>query len=229
MRTSDKVEQVCASMFAVQRDLELPKTNASGQARGAKDYRYLDLPGMIDHLKPLLSKYQLFVTQEDLEAEGGVAVRTTVWHFSGQYLEFGPAFVAVVGDEQKQGAAKTYCRRYALAAAFNLAADKDTDAAQRGSWGQEAAPSRPASRETSTGASTAPPVDEGAPASDTREKGATRTGAPTYLSKDDQRLLIIEYGSNRKAIDAYAARFGERVQRVADITYEMRDGMMTPA
>jgi hypothetical protein len=161
MRTSQKIEQVCASMFAVHRDLELPKTNAKGQARGAKDYRYLDLPALIEHLKPLLTKYQLFVTQEDREAVGGVRVFTTVWHISGQFLEFGPAFIAVTGDEQRQGAAKTYCRRYALAAAFDLAADKDTDAAdKRGPSVREAVPTRQADHDQEAAAG--PSMGEGA-------------------------------------------------------------------
>jgi len=75
------------------------------------------------------------------------------------------------------------------------------------------------------------PSADGAPAGDVTiayGEGATTStpaGAPHYLSKDDQRLLVIQYGSNTAAKEAYYVRFGERITRLADITYEMRDEM----
>lgn len=58
------------------------------------------------------------------------------------------------------------------------------------------------------------------------EGAAAPVGTSHYLSKDDQGLLRIEYGSPKKALDAYRAKFGERIRSLADVTYEMRDQMM---
>lgn len=256
MRTSEKTDQVARSLYAVHRDLANPRKDARGQVRGKVDYRYLSLPALIDYLRPLLKEATLFVTQEI--GEPGT-VTTTVWHSSGQFVEFGPTVVPAGGDAQQAGSADTYARRYALAAVFNLAADEDDDAAS-------ARPSEPTRRhpsgaaaETSgrgtpaTSSGGAPQPDAGAdkdgPATDTEQapesdsptfatgEGATpnetRSGAAPvdaflsnrYLTPEDQALLKVEYGSPTKALKVYRARFGERIQRLGDITYEMRDEM----
>lgn len=259
MRTSEKTEQVAASLFAVHRDLANPRKDAKGQVRGRADYRYLSLPALIDYLRPKLKDAQLFVTQELVGGQGTVECTTTVWHLSGQHIEFGPIRLPAPNDPQQVGSAATYARRYALAAVFNLAADEDDDAAS-------ARPSEPTRRhpsgaaaETSgrgtpaTSSGGAPQPDAGAdkdgPATDTEQapesdsptfatgEGATpnetRSGAAPvdaflsnrYLTPEDQALLKVEYGSPTKALKVYRARFGERIQRLGDITYEMRDEM----
>jgi ERF superfamily protein len=49
--------------------------------------------------------------------------------------------------------------------------------------------------------------------------------APQYLSSAEQRELIQDYGSNKKVVEAFQARFGERIKRIADITCEMVEAM----
>ena len=49
--------------------------------------------------------------------------------------------------------------------------------------------------------------------------------APQYLSTAEQRELIQDYGSNKKVVEAFQARFGERIKRIADITCEMVEAM----
>ena len=69
-------------------------------------------------------------------------------------------------------------------------------------------------------------ADRETPATDVLGEGATRAGAShNYLSSIDQGLLETEYGSRLNALKAYKARFGERITRLGDITYEMRDEM----
>jgi hypothetical protein len=121
---------VSASLFSVHRDLANPRKDAKGQVRGRADYRYLSLPALIDHLKPHLKDGQLFVLQEDVGDDGHVALVTTIMHFSGQFIELGPLIMPAPADPQQRGSALSYARRYALAAAFNLAADEDDDAAK---------------------------------------------------------------------------------------------------
>jgi hypothetical protein len=258
MKASEKVDMVSASLFAVHRDLENPRKDAKGQAKGNPNYRYLSLPALIDHLRPKLKDAQLFVTQEVAGGGGYVEVLTIVHHFSGQWLEFGPAFMPAPGDAQAVGSAITYCRRYALAAVFNLAADADDDAnrgtrapssARAAALGESTAEPNTAPALTSSSGNgegaqaaaaaspsqsvTGParPVTDGAPAGDVtiaHGEGATSStpaGAPHYLSKDDQGLLAVQFDGRVKALNAYKARFGERITRLADITYDMRDEM----
>ena len=60
-------------------------------------------------------------------------------------------------------------------------------------------------------------------------QGAATSGeTPTstnYLSKDDQSLLGVQYGSKALAVKAYRARFGDRIRSISDVTYEMRDAL----
>lgn len=49
--------------------------------------------------------------------------------------------------------------------------------------------------------------------------------APVYLNADEKKELITDYGSNKKVVEAYSARFGERIQSVSDITCDMVEAM----
>lgn len=187
MKTSEKVDMVAASLFAVHRDLELPKKDTKGQAKGNKEYRYLGLPGLIDHAKRALKDAQVFVIQDLRGGAGFVEVSTIFMHFSGQYIEVGPLFLPVQGDAQAYGSADTYARRYALAAALNLAAEEDDDGKKASSPPSEAraTPSHPsqgdsAAREGAGSGGTAP-----APSSS--EAAAPDQGEPSSHGDDAYR------------------------------------------
>lgn len=130
MRTSEKSSTIAAALYAVHRDLENPRKDAKGQVRGNPNYRYLSLPALIDHARKALRDASLAVVQEVTFQEYGVGVTTRFVHVSGEWLELGPTVVPVEGANNPQavGSAITYARRYALAAALNLAADEDDDA-----------------------------------------------------------------------------------------------------
>jgi len=249
MNTSDKIDQVSASLFAVQRDVELPKKDARGQVRGRADYRYLSLPALIDHLKPHLKQAQLYVTQELTGGPGYVEVTTTVWHFSGQRIDFGPTHVPAPNDPQGVGSAATYARRYALAAVFNLAADEDDDAtsartSKPGGQGRgDTSSAPPLQPDTGADHLDGPVTDAATAAGSDPDGDGSRMGkarpsteetqpaaAPVdafltnrYLTPEDQQLLKLQHGSPTKALKVYRERFGERIKRLGDITYEMRD------
>ena len=132
VNTSEKIDQVAPSIYAVHRDLKNPVKNARADVRskgGASySYEYLSLPALIDHAKAALKDASLAVVQEVESLAGGVAVRTIFLHISGQWISLGPTFVPAANDAQGYGSAITYARRYALAAALGLAADEDDDA-----------------------------------------------------------------------------------------------------
>lgn len=128
MRTSEKHGTIAAALYAVHRDLENPRKDAKGQVRGRADYRYLSLPALIDHAKAALKEAQVAVIQDVTGDRETVAVSTTFLHLTGEWVEVGPLVMPAPADPQQRGSALTYARRYALAAALNLAADEDDDA-----------------------------------------------------------------------------------------------------
>jgi len=127
MRTSEKTTTIAAALYAVHRDLENPRKDAKGQVRGNPNYRYLSLPALIDHAKAALREAQVAVIQEVVGGVGWVEVNTRFMHLTGEWIEVGPLYLAAQGSAQEVGSAITYARRYALAAALNLAADEDDD------------------------------------------------------------------------------------------------------
>lgn len=136
MRTSEKSATIAAALYAVHRDLENPRKDAKGQVRGRADYRYLSLPALIDHAKAALKEAQVAVIQDvssDHAIVGVVGVTTTFLHLTGEWVEVGPLYMPTPNDPQQLGSILTYLRRYALAAALNLAADEDDDAASANS------------------------------------------------------------------------------------------------
>lgn len=87
--------------------------------------RYADLAAVIQSLEPLKA-HGLWFRQVPVEAETGVAFETFYLHTSGAELSAGVMHMPVDrGNAQGIGSAQTYCRRYALQAAFGLAADDD--------------------------------------------------------------------------------------------------------
>jgi hypothetical protein len=133
MSNSETLDIWAASMFAVQRDLQQPGKDAKGQVRGRQDYRYLSLPALIDHLKPVLREHSLFFSQDTTKADGGTDITTTVWTAAGpQWVTFGPLFIPHASDAQAAGSAITYGRRYHLTAVFGLAAEDDDGSSARG-------------------------------------------------------------------------------------------------
>jgi hypothetical protein len=131
MNTSEKTDMIAASLFAVHRDLTNPTKNAKASVKmktgGTYSYAYMDLPALVEHCKKVLTAAQVFVMQDVKGGAGFVEVYTTFMHFSGQYIELGPLFMPAAGDAQAYGSATSYARRYALAAALNLAPDEDDD------------------------------------------------------------------------------------------------------
>jgi hypothetical protein len=128
VRTSEKSATIAAALYAVHRDLENPRKDAKGQVRGRADYRYLSLPALIDHARKALKEASVAVIQEVTGEVGAIGVTTTFLHLTGEFIEVGPLTMPAQGGPQEIGSAITYARRYALAAALNLAADEDDDA-----------------------------------------------------------------------------------------------------
>lgn len=95
-------------------------------------YKYTDLDTIISALKPLCKKHNIAFTQVlHTDNEGRTGINTQIIHASG--AQFG-SFVVIpeiqvgkANNAQNIGAAITYLKRYALAAAFGISSDEDID------------------------------------------------------------------------------------------------------
>jgi len=88
--------------------------------------KYADLTSVIEAIKPALINNGLFFVQSPVEATGGVVIKTTLHHASGEVLDMGTLFVpANKNDAQAYGSALTYARRYALVTAFGVPTEDD--------------------------------------------------------------------------------------------------------
>jgi hypothetical protein len=186
MITSDKIDQVATSLYAVQRELRNPPPNAradietkSGRTFG---YDYLSLPKLIDVVREAFKAVSLAYVQEITQLGTGIGVTTRIMHGpSGQWVELGPLPVPCAPDAQAVGSAITYGRRYALAAAVGIAADEDDDAAGA------------AERDAAHGEGASPTV--AAPGSGSAVEGALAPAPPSPA--DDKQRLMDEYHAGK--------------------------------
>lgn len=120
--------KIAAAFVAAQAELTNPPKKSKANT-GTYSYTYADLPAIIDHVRPVLAKHGLAVSQDIAMEDGRLLIRTRLIHSSGECMEFGPLAGSVGSDWQKTGGGITYARRYALAAALGIAADEDDDGA----------------------------------------------------------------------------------------------------
>lgn len=90
--------------------------------------RYASLDHILDHVRPILAKHGLALSQAVYSTEGRVGVKTSIVHPEG-LLDLGEITVATAAgiDAQKVGAILTYLRRQSIQSALGIATDLDDD------------------------------------------------------------------------------------------------------
>lgn len=108
------------------KDQKAPTFNKAGQKVGERPYA--NLQSVIDAIKPHLTAHGLAVVQATMPNAGGISLRTTLMHSSGQWIA-GQIDLPIdrMGGIQGMGSALTYARRYALSAMVGIASDEDDD------------------------------------------------------------------------------------------------------
>lgn len=91
---------------------------------------YITLDGILETVRPILSKHGLAVLQEAKGINGSVTIKTRLVHETGQYyetdvLEMKPQ---KANDPQQMGSCITYAKRYQLAALLGICESVDDDA-----------------------------------------------------------------------------------------------------
>src|SRR6266704_1598022 len=100
--------------------------------RDSQGYRYTSLDKLIEATRPILNKHGLSITQWPSYVAMSDGLRptlmTTVHHISGESVNERIPLYVTDKSMQGLGAAITYARRYAWAAALGIASEEDTDA-----------------------------------------------------------------------------------------------------
>lgn len=129
-----------AALVAANTELTNPRKDKTANT-GHFSYTYADLASILDHVRPVLARHGLAVTQDVVMAEGRVQVFTLLHHVSGETRTYGPLVGRAADSWQQLGSAITYARRYALTACLGIAGDEDTDT--------QDIPAKPAQRSSS--------------------------------------------------------------------------------
>ena len=110
---------------------ELP--TAIGRDSQGVGYRYTSLDKLIEATRPILTKHGIAITQAPSFVQVGETLRPTLVTFlscgEGEMSIETPLILSEPKSMQTLGAAITYARRYAWAAALGIASEEDTDAA----------------------------------------------------------------------------------------------------
>lgn len=95
---------------------------------GGRSYKYLDLPSLLEMVKPILHKHNfVWYTRPGYTPTGEPSLLYSLAHSSGAEITGEILLQLKSNDPQAQGSAITYARRYALTAVLDIAADEDDD------------------------------------------------------------------------------------------------------
>lgn len=123
-------------LLEVQKELGAIKKDSTNPYFKSK---YFDINALLEHVKPVLNKHDLVITQALTTIEGRLGLETILAHKDGEsYKTVCPIpemvteiknkekeVIGVQADPQKQGSAITYYRRYALQSLLALEATDD--------------------------------------------------------------------------------------------------------
>ncbi len=128
--TTGAMDKLAPALAAAQGEMTNPKKTKTALVRmksgGTYKYRYADLSEILDHVRPVLSRHKLAVTQLVLTEAARTVLLTRLLHESGQYLD--ATYLLPTGAAaQEMGSAVTYARRYSLSAILGIAAEDDDD------------------------------------------------------------------------------------------------------
>jgi hypothetical protein len=126
------MKNLIAKMVKIQSELKAPKnqTNAFGK------YKYRSCEDIIEALKPLLARENLYmnISDEIIEVGGKNYVKATATIFDGENQISSSAVAREsidkkgMDDAQQTGATSSYSRKYALNGLFGIDDQKDADA-----------------------------------------------------------------------------------------------------
>lgn len=122
MRTSDSTSKLFAALAKAQGAIKDPPMTGKGQA-GRSATRYAMLGDIVPVIRAAFAPQGLAFIQG---VGGDGCLITRIGHSSGEWMETDYP-ITLNADPQRQGAAATYAKRYALLMAAGIAGDPDDD------------------------------------------------------------------------------------------------------
>lgn len=134
--------ELAAALVKAQAAMPAVEPNATNPHFKSK---FVSLDHLIAKTRPVLNKHGLAITQNPTHIDGAPALATTLKHDSGEEVTYVMPLLLGGPDMQKLGAALTYARRYAWAAALGIAGEEDDDG-HAASTQKESAPEKSAAK-----------------------------------------------------------------------------------
>lgn len=180
-RMSGDRGEIFSALSKAQKNIVSPTKNKTGRT-GNLEYKYADLPSILEAVKNPLATNGLCIIQFPIQDEKKVGVETMITHESGEWIS-GQLFVCVQDTNAKScGSALTYARRYAITAMLGLCPDDDDD-------GDASEKKKPIKQPISTTPASTPSTNAGQPQTgSSRNNAANRTVSPpvnTSQTKQD--------------------------------------------
>jgi len=140
-------DPLAAALVAFQGEVPVIPKNRTAKiptkTGGSYSYQYADLSDMWDAIREPLRRNGLAVTQPLTSASPTcMAIKTIIWHESGQYHSETFEFSVAGRSPQEIGSQITNMKRYALGAALGISTDDDDD----GNTATHRPPSKPATK-----------------------------------------------------------------------------------
>lgn len=128
MNTSTEIDKIIEALSTAKSGFKPIIKNKTGNT-GSRDYKYADLPDILDAVNHSLNSNGLCASQSPEFKEGRLVVTTRLFHKSGQWIENQISLKPGQDTPQGMGSAMTYGRRYGLTALLGICADDDDDGA----------------------------------------------------------------------------------------------------
>ncbi|HFI0682470.1 TPA: ERF family protein [Streptococcus suis] len=126
MKKSETIKNLAGAMVKFRQQIKQPLKDADNPFFKSK---YVPLENVVEVIDKVASPLGLSFIQEATSNElGMVGVATTIFHESGEWIEFEPLYLKPEkSNAQGYGSSVTYARRYSLSSAFGITSDKDDD------------------------------------------------------------------------------------------------------
>lgn len=150
------------------------------KTKPAFGFPYADLPTILAHVRPILTKHGLALVQDVICNGDHVGIATTVLHESGEKIAFGPLLLPVGDDNKQTGGSITSARRFAIMAALGIASmgeDQGDEAGGRRSGSSGRATGRQLAKITAE-------VERGGVSDEDLAKALTRYGVESTAELD---------------------------------------------
>lgn len=148
--------------------------------------KYADLSAIREATVPVLSKHGLAISQTTEMVEGGLILKTSLWHTSGEGLHSEYPLPLNLDKPQAMGSAITYARRYCWAAICGISSDDDDDANAAQAEGGKAKKAAPKDIEKPHWKTEAERIKDGI------DKCASRGNLDAYMKSEKKTLNTIK-------------------------------------